>query len=105
VPGQAARPRTIEVVDEQLRVTLEHRVTIHEQLLQALHQDQFRVVYQPIADANGLVVAGFEALVRWDHPTGGMISRPNSSPWPRRPAHRALGARVLRATCRQAAAW
>jgi diguanylate cyclase (GGDEF)-like protein len=96
----------IEVFDEQLRVALERRVALHEQLLQALHQDQFRVVYQPIADAARLAVTSFEALVRWEHPTRGMVSPAEFIPIAEETGVIVpLGARVLREACRQAATW
>ena len=46
-----------------LRVALEHR--------------QFRLEYQPIVRTTDGLIEGFEALLRWDHPTRGLL-RPDS---------------------------
>lgn len=48
-----------------------HLLLIRE-LETALHEDQLLVAYQPIVDASG-VVAKVEALVRWQHPTRGLL--------------------------------
>jgi diguanylate cyclase (GGDEF)-like protein len=96
----------VEIFDERLRVKLERRVMIQDQLLRALHDDQFRVVYQPVADAASLVVTGFEALVRWEHPSAGTLSPAEFIPVAEETGLIVpLGARVLREACRQAAAW
>lgn len=50
------------------------RVTLEQDLRRANLESEFRVLYQPIvALASGRVV-GFEALLRWEHPTRGMLS-------------------------------
>ena len=43
----------------------------------ALEQQQFRLEYQPIVRATDGLIEGFEALLRWDHPTRGLL-RPDS---------------------------
>lgn len=40
----------------------------------AVSSDAFHLVYQPIVDAQTLQPLGFEALIRWMHPSGGEIS-------------------------------
>ncbi|GHC30706.1 EAL domain-containing response regulator [Aidingimonas halophila] len=42
-------------------------------LLEAIEQDQFTMVYQPKIACRDNSVVGFEALVRWQHPEGGLI--------------------------------
>ncbi len=50
---------------------VEH-LTMENQLRHGLERDEFRLHYQPIVGANAAIV-GVEALVRWQHPTLGLI--------------------------------
>lgn len=45
-----------------------------DDLATALRERQFSLVYQPIVQIDTRVVDGFEALMRWAHPTRGAIS-------------------------------
>ena len=55
---------TLSVLEEaQQRADLEH----------ALEHDEFRVLYQPVVDMNTQRMTGVEALVRWQHPTDGLL--------------------------------
>ena len=58
--------------DQQRRVADKFR--LERELLEALDQDKLHVVFQPIYDLRERHIAGFEALVRWDHPTRGAVS-------------------------------
>jgi len=50
------------------------RIALRNELAEALAQDQFTLFYQPhIEIATGRVV-GCEALIRWNHPTRGLVS-------------------------------
>jgi diguanylate cyclase (GGDEF)-like protein/PAS domain S-box-containing protein len=50
------------------------RLHLEADLRQALEQNEFEVYYQPIVQLRTRQVAGFEALVRWRHPTRGLVS-------------------------------
>ncbi|MFN9469479.1 MAG: putative bifunctional diguanylate cyclase/phosphodiesterase [Pseudanabaena sp.] len=51
------------------------RLTLETDLRNAIDHQEFMVYYQPIMDIlNGDRLIGFEALVRWQHPTRGMVS-------------------------------
>jgi diguanylate cyclase (GGDEF)-like protein len=55
--------------------TVKARSTIEEELRAALRTgDDLRLFYQPQVDVNGQSVTGLEALVRWYHPTRGIIA-------------------------------
>lgn len=60
------RDTTRGVATQQLRLA-------HD-IAQALREGQFEMYYQPICDLSSARIAGFEALIRWHHPTEGMIS-------------------------------
>ena len=60
--------------DAALEKVTKRRLSIENGLEQALRTGQFRMAYQPIVTANGGLVLGFEALVRWDSPDYGAVS-------------------------------
>ncbi|KFF59762.1 hypothetical protein JF66_09095 [Cryobacterium sp. MLB-32] len=49
------------------------RFRLELELARALENGELRVFYQPIVELSTRDVAGFEALVRWEHPTRGLI--------------------------------
>ncbi len=50
------------------------RKAIEDALRDALAKDELRLLYQPIVDVGTERITGFEALIRWHHASGGMIS-------------------------------
>ncbi|MEV6304383.1 EAL domain-containing protein [Actinoplanes sp. NPDC051861] len=72
----------------------------------ALAAGEFRVVYQPIVNLPGALPIGVEALVRWDHPTRGLLGPGLFIPHAEKTGLIiGLGAFVLREACRQVADW
>jgi diguanylate cyclase (GGDEF)-like protein/PAS domain S-box-containing protein len=62
-----------EVFDADMRATVMARLELETDLRRALERGEFRNFYQPIvALANGQII-GFEALMRWQHPTRGLL--------------------------------
>jgi len=51
-----------------------NRVSPREQLLEAIRDDQFYVVYQPVYSVPDRCCAGVEALLRWNRPDGAVVS-------------------------------
>jgi len=49
-------------------------LTLERELREGLGAGQFQVFYQPIFSVESLQLAGFEALIRWRHPTRGLVS-------------------------------
>ncbi len=59
--------------DEAMSAELEARNTLEGDLRDAIARCQFEVHYQPYYDVQGGRLRGVEALVRWRHPTRGLI--------------------------------
>ncbi|HEY9748709.1 MAG TPA: EAL domain-containing protein, partial [Allocoleopsis sp.] len=47
---------------------------LESDLRRAIQRQEFRVYYQPIVSLKSNKLIGFEALVRWQHPTRGLVS-------------------------------
>lgn len=60
--------------DESLRLELEDRLLIESEVNVALRREQLFCVYQPEVVLSSDELFSFEALVRWDHPTRGVLT-------------------------------
>ena len=63
----------IQCYTEQMKVDAISRLSMESALREAIDKDQFVLVYQPKVDADRGCIVGGEALVRWHHPTEGVI--------------------------------
>ncbi|HVY20335.1 MAG TPA: EAL domain-containing protein [Bauldia sp.] len=63
----------IEAFRPALRQHGSDLATLESDLRRALGREEIKVLYQPIVRLEDKTVAGFEALVRWDHPKLGRI--------------------------------
>ena len=55
------------------RVTTREDLELEDDLRMSLASDELRAFYQPIVDLRSTSVVGHEALVRWEHPTRGLL--------------------------------
>jgi diguanylate cyclase (GGDEF)-like protein len=82
------------------------RHLLGEELRHALARSEFSLLYQPVVDLGTGAVVGAEALVRWNHPTRGMVP---PDEFIRRAEETGLivglGSWVLGEACRQAVRW
>src|SRR5665647_1164952 len=60
--------------DEAMHAQAVARLTVEDELREAITFGQFAVYYQPIVALADAHVVGHEALVRWAHPTRGLLS-------------------------------
>jgi len=63
-----------EVFDEAMHTQAVGRLRLEADLRTALTERQFRIYYQPVVELATRRIVSVEALLRWDHPTQGLIS-------------------------------
>src|SRR5205823_1991356 len=96
----------IEVFKPAMRTRKSDRLTMETDLRRALERDEITVLYQPIVWLEDRSVAGFEALLRWDHPKMGRLSPSDFIPLAEETGLIIdLGLFVPHRTARQLAAW
>ncbi|MET0728657.1 MAG: EAL domain-containing protein [Acidimicrobiales bacterium] len=62
-----------ELFDDDMRERARHRLRMETELRRAMDNGELVLHYQPVVTAKGLRPVGAEALVRWDHPTQGLL--------------------------------
>jgi diguanylate cyclase (GGDEF)-like protein/PAS domain S-box-containing protein len=83
----------------------ERRLLEHD-LRNATARGEMKLVYQPQMDIRSGDIIGFEALLRWGHPTRGQVSPAEFIPIAEDTGTiLQIGEWVLRAACREAATW
>ena len=91
--------------NELLEVARSQR-TAESELREAIEREDFELYYQPVVDAKTRTLCGVEALVRWRHPTKGLISPDKFVPLAETTGLIGpLGEWILRRACADAAAW
>jgi diguanylate cyclase (GGDEF)-like protein len=95
-----------EVFEPGMHAQVLRRMELEGDLKRAIERDQMLVHYQPIFDLPSGEVSGLEALLRWRHPTAGLIGPNDFVPLAEESGQiRALGRWVLGEACRQLALW
>jgi len=59
---------------DQMNLSASRRLAMENDLRRAIQKGELRVHYQPIIELGGGHVAAHEALVRWQHPSRGLVS-------------------------------
>lgn len=62
------------VFDEIMHSQVEAKLRLETELRHALQRNEFRVYFQPIVELSTGRLTGLESLVRWVHPTRGLIA-------------------------------
>jgi diguanylate cyclase (GGDEF)-like protein/PAS domain S-box-containing protein len=103
---KASGRRTYRFFVPDMDARMKTRRALESDLRQALVQDGFEVHYQPIVDLTSSAVTGCEALLRWRHPTRGMVSPADFIPVAEETGLIIeLGEWVLRQACADAVKW
>ncbi|MEZ5841759.1 MAG: EAL domain-containing protein [Hyphomicrobiales bacterium] len=96
----------IEAYRPALRQHATDQLAIESELRRALERNEMTVLYQPIVSLADQSIAGFEALLRWDHPRRGRIAPNEFIPIAERSGLIIpFGLFVLERATRQLAAW
>ncbi len=102
---RAGRGRWV-MFDDSMHERVVRALAVEADLRRALENHELFVVYQPVMDLAARVPVGVEALVRWRHPTRGLVP-PEEFIGIAEEAGLidAVGAQVLRAACLQFVRW
>jgi diguanylate cyclase (GGDEF)-like protein len=102
---QAGKDRYV-LFEESMQTDSADRLELDTDLRDALANDEFYLLYQPTFDLQSQIVTGVEALIRWAHPTRGVVPPDVFIPLAEENAMIIpIGRWVLQEACHQAAAW
>lgn len=94
------------VFDGELDAIKHDELILENAFRSALQEEQFVLAYQPVWDIRAQRIVGAEALVRWNHPTKGMIAPASFIPLAERTGQIVeLGRWVMATACREALSW
>jgi diguanylate cyclase (GGDEF)-like protein/PAS domain S-box-containing protein len=97
---------TTKFYTSDLRVASVEQLNLETSLRKAIFRDEFVVYYQPKVDLSNNRIVGVEALVRWMHPTLGLLHPSDFIPLAEETGLiSAIGELVLDKACRQAQQW
>jgi diguanylate cyclase (GGDEF)-like protein/PAS domain S-box-containing protein len=95
-----------ELFDLEMRASVIARLQLEIDLRTALEREEFRNFYQPIVSLDSGRITGFEALLRWQHPTRGMLQPLDFIPVAEETGMiREIGWWNLQKACRQISSW
>ena len=96
----------LAVYEARMHAQHEEQLTLLSELRQAIERNELRLVYQPKVALLGGMATGVEALVRWMHPSKGMVAPDRFIPFAEQTGFiKTITAWVLDAAARQGAAW
>jgi diguanylate cyclase (GGDEF)-like protein len=94
------------VFESEMQDAIQTRMELEMDLRDAIENDEFFLVYQPTFDLRDMSPTGVEALIRWKHPTRGVVAPNDFIPLLEETGLiTQIGKWVLQEACRQGAAW
>ncbi|WP_462331105.1 putative bifunctional diguanylate cyclase/phosphodiesterase [Thiohalocapsa halophila] len=91
---------------KSMRRTQKEQARLRDELVRALERHQLRLHYQPVVDLDTGRAIGFEALLRWQHPSRGLLPAARFVPVAAAGGLiRALGYQVVQLACDQLRHW
>jgi diguanylate cyclase (GGDEF)-like protein/PAS domain S-box-containing protein len=104
--AKAAGRNRSSIYDSATSSATINQLSMTRELLDALERDEFIVHYQPVVELSTQRLTGFEALIRWQHPTRGMVPPLDFIPVAEESgAIIEIGRWVLRQACAAAVQW
>ncbi len=104
--AKAAGKRRAAVFEPTMHAAIVARHALSAELKRSMGRGELAVFYQPIVELDTGRIAGAEALVRWRHPTRGLVSPDEFIPLAEENGLiLTLGRWVLAEACEQVAAW
>ncbi len=104
--AKAAGKARSEIFDKEMHTQGVKRLQLETELRRAIQRDEFTIRYQPIINLETSQIAGFEALVRWQHPERGLLAPGEFISVAEETGMIVqIGQWVLRESCRQMQVW
>ncbi len=104
--AKAAGRGSYQVFDPAMKRAAAERIALRADLDRAIEEQQLTLVYQPIVELRSGRIKGAEALLRWQHPTRGLVSPADFIPIAEQSGRIAeIGQWVLERACHDAAGW
>ena len=97
---------TYRIFEAGMEASLQARREMEIDLRRAIERDEFELYFQPLVDLKSNRISAFEALLRWRHPTRGLVSPAVFIPVAEEIGLIVqLGDWVLKQACKEAASW
>ncbi|MGD0453407.1 MAG: EAL domain-containing protein [Solirubrobacteraceae bacterium] len=104
--AKASGRNRFSLFESSMQTASHERLTLEMDLAEALERQQLFLLYQPTFDLRSETVIGVEALIRWRHPTRGVLVPDKFIPIAEQCGLIVpIGRWVLEEACRQAAIW
>ncbi|MFI5304808.1 MAG: EAL domain-containing protein, partial [Nitrospiria bacterium] len=97
---------TYQFYSQEMSIDSSEKLELENQLRHAIERKEFILYYQPFIDLKSEKIVGAEALIRWNHPTLGMVAPGKFIPLAEETGLiLAIGDWVLKTACAQNKAW
>ena len=92
--------------DEAMNANIHESLRLHSEMRSGLARQEFVLHFQPVINLDSGALVGAEALIRWQHPTRGVVPPAEFIPAAEKSGFIVdIGAWVVHEACRQMAAW